>query len=72
VSGPHVPAFRYSPGDGHLYTWDGEEFVAVSRIGHDGDRLTFHLTGDAIPAPVNRTATALMAAVDQWRFQDPD
>lgn len=70
-------AFRYSPGDGHTYTWDGASTTAtvyrhragVSRPEDSMDtRLQLERTGDTVPMDgVARTATAFMDAMDRWR-----
>ena len=64
-----APAFRYTPGDGRLYVWTGKDdhSIAVYRIVSGTDPMEVRRTGDLIPAPERRTATALMAAVDEWR-----
>jgi hypothetical protein len=63
-------AYRYSPGDGRTYTWDGAaEYAVVHRHQYSADqRLSLVPTGDIVPtAGIARTAQALMAAVDEWR-----
>jgi len=63
------PAFRYTPGDRHMYTWNGQtDYITVYRIATDqSGSVSYRPTGEAIPAPERRTATALMATVDTWR-----
>lgn len=60
-------AFRYAPGDGHIYRQQvaGAD-ITVHRI-ITGDILTDEPTGDTIPAPASVSAEALMAQVDGWR-----
>lgn len=62
-----IPAFQYTPGDRHRYTWDGDAWIIVERISQVDQTITFTPTGDAIPAPATRTGTAFMAAVNEWR-----
>jgi hypothetical protein len=63
-------AFRYTPGDGRRYLWNGGDWIAVDTVtvGSTG-KITFTPTGDLIPVPEGaaRTATVLMATVDTWR-----
>ena len=62
-----IDRFAYTPGDGHRYAWRGSVIV-VERIRRvDPEGLDFRPTGDVIPCPEIQTATAFMAAVDQWR-----
>lgn len=58
--------FQYTPGDGHRYRWDGTVIV-VEKISTVGQAITYSPTGDTIPAPATRTATAMCAAVNEWR-----
>lgn len=58
--------FRYTPGDGYAYRWDGGEWITVSKIRQDGTTWTEELTADVIPAPAVRTGTALIEAVVYW------
>jgi hypothetical protein len=73
AAGP-TAAFRYTPGDGYVYTWDGGQEVTVYRV---ADILA---NPGAAPQPVDtfpvwtepavglaRTATAFTAQVDAWR-----
>lgn len=62
-------AFRYSPGDGHTYTWDGASTTATVYRHHQvTGGLDLRLTGDTVPMDgVARTATAFMDAMDRWR-----
>ena len=62
-----IPAFQYTPGDRHRYTWDGDKTILVERISQTGQAIQFTPTGDVIDAPTTRTAAAMMAAVDEWR-----
>ena len=62
-----IPAFKWTPGDNHRYVWDGYDSIIVERISQTGQAITFTPTGDVIPAPTTRTATAMCAAVDEWR-----
>ena len=66
-------AFRYSPGDGHTYTWDGSRETADVCQHFTSDGLLTMETVDRVPmAGVARTATAFMAAVDQWHLAGTD
>ena len=59
-------AFRYTPGNGYVYTWNGVSgYIDVYRVETDehGTRREA-ATGERIQAPERRTAQALMAAVD--------
>lgn len=65
-------AFRYSPGDGHTYTWDGASATATVyrhsyRTAGTGPIILTD-TGDTVSMDgVARTATAFMDTVDRWR-----
>lgn len=65
-------AYRYSPGDGHTYTWDGHgEYAEVWR--HESGTpahpaMLLVPTGDVVPMTgCARTATAFTDHVDRWR-----
>jgi hypothetical protein len=63
-----IPAFAWTPGDRHRYVWDGQDEIIVQRIDVGvGGAVTHVPTGDVIPAPATRTATAMCAAVNEWR-----
>lgn len=63
-----IPAFVWTPGDRHRYVWDGQDAIIVQRIDTGpGQAVTYVPTGDVIPAPATRTATAMCAAVNEWR-----
>lgn len=66
-------AYRYSPGDGHTYTWDGGEYAAVYRHDTtDGVLAMAPVAGEAVyMAGVARTASAFAEAVDLWRVGSP-
>lgn len=68
MSTPTDQPFQYTPGDGHRYRWDGQVII-VEKISQVGQATTYSPTGDTIPAPAVRTATAMMAAVNEWRGQ---
>lgn len=60
--------FVYTPGDGRRYRWTAKDgAIVVERIDTVAEVLVMTDTGDRIPVPLVRTATALMAAVDEWR-----
>jgi hypothetical protein len=69
ILGAMVDAFRYSPGDGRVYRLAGDySVITVYRIVIKRGWAVMEIpTGDTIPAPQDRTATALIAAVDAWR-----
>ena len=64
-----IDAFQYAPGDGRRYSWSGvtSADIMVERIDTIDGILVMVPTGDLIPAPETRTATAFMDAVDAWR-----
>lgn len=73
-------AYRYSPGDGHTYTWDGSADTAtVWRHRHHapftealGVPLGMDATGDTVSMiGCARTAEAFMITVDAWRQGRP-
>lgn len=67
-AGTIVPAFRYAPGDGRVYTWEGgTDTITVHRIQYQGATRHEVPTGDTLPLPAHRTASALMETVDAWR-----
>lgn len=62
------PAFTYSPGDRHTYTWDGTaDHATVYRHWTADGLLTMEPVGRVPMDGTARTATAFMAAVDRWR-----
>lgn len=64
-------AYRYSPGDGHTYTWDGGEYATVyrHRAGVQGGAFGLVPTGDHVyMAGCDRTATAFAARVAAWKI----
>lgn len=74
------PAYRYSPGDGHTYTWDGGPTATVWRHQarvtgpHEGweARLQLTRTRDTVPMDgCARTATAFAARVAAWKVTRP-
>jgi hypothetical protein len=67
-------AFRYTPGDGRRYLWNGGDWIAVDTITVKAGVVTFTPTGDLIPVPEGsaRTATVLMSTVDMWRSVQGD
>ena len=68
--GTMIDRFRYTPGDHRRYRWQaGRNVITVERINVEKGtgRLTFTPTGDTILAPATATATAMAAAVDDWR-----
>ena len=62
-----LDVFTYTPGDGCRYRWTKTGAIVVERITTVAGVLVMVPTGDLIPAPVTRTATAFMDAVDAWR-----
>jgi alanine racemase len=62
-------AFRYTPGDGYVFTWTGDpdRTIAVYRVTYEDGTRREVPTGDRIMTPERRTAAALMATVDEWR-----
>lgn len=66
-----TPVFRYSPGDGRTYTWDGitDHPAVVNRHESQGDPPVLRLvpTDTVSMDGVTRTAQAFMAAITAWR-----
>lgn len=66
-----IDRFHYTPGDGHRYRWPaqgGRETIVVERIiTRPGRPLAFADTGDRIPIPALRTASAMADAVRAWK-----
>ena len=67
-------AFRYTPGNGYVYKWDGGPYVRIFQVfnGWDAEGTNHRSereTPDVIevPADMKRTAGALAALVDSWR-----
>jgi hypothetical protein len=60
--------FRYTPGDGRVYTWSGGPWIKVYliRFNRVGDRIEIEQP-DVIAVPESTTGERLMAVVDQWR-----
>lgn len=67
IDGAMLDSFVWTPGDGYAYRWSGDyKVIRVFRIEYvDGVRREVD-TGDTIPVPAVRTATALCAAVAAW------
>ena len=73
--------FRYAPGDGYVYLWQGGEHIEQAALAVDRDtgRVDHQLTGVKInvwdheagrPA-IRRTGQAMAVAVDDWRYGHP-
>lgn len=61
-------AFRYTPGDGHVYEWSGVEGkpVKIYRLETTDGTVAVQATGRTLPTDgLARTAAAFMALVDQ-------
>ena len=74
MSDQATPAFRYTPGDGNVYTFHGGAAeIIVSRVTYAVGGIRAETPIDRIPytAPALRTAQALMATVDEWRASAP-
>lgn len=54
------PAYIYRPGDGLTYAWNGGSHIWITEEGSLHPVIW-------IDAPKTRTATALIATVDEWR-----
>lgn len=68
--------FRYTPGNGHVYTWDGGPWIEVFDVVDTRAGRTYELSTLVIPAPTRgpdvtgyaRTAEAFTRAVDQYNL----
>jgi len=74
-------AFRYTPGDGCCYRWEGGPYIDVHRLlsSPDGSLreeeapfVTINVWDYAADAPrITRSAESLMREVDAWRIFNP-
>lgn len=70
-----TPAFRYSPGDGHIYVWDSGPWIEVWDVVHSNDeqgqpQRCYHKSTLVIACPKTDgrpTSQQLAVAVDRWR-----
>lgn len=82
IQAGQADAFRYSPGDGRTYTWDGSsEYATVWKHNRSDGALVgntvewtpalgMERTTEAVDVTgCARTATAFMDVIDRWRLR---